>query len=94
VGFVENNIAKEENTYKIFPNPITDNFLNISFNKSVNYSINYVIYNSLGVKVQDGFISRNTQNFRIELQNFKKGLYFISLSGKKGNGFKVKKFIY
>jgi len=94
VGFVENNIAKEENTYKIFPNPITDNFLNISFNKSVNYSINYVIYNSLGVKVQDGFISRNTQNFRIELQNFKKGLYFISLSGKKGNSFKVKKFIY
>ncbi|RLD46891.1 MAG: hypothetical protein DRI86_01900 [Bacteroidetes bacterium] len=94
VGFIEKNVEKNEKSYTIFPNPITDKFLNISFNTNNNYSINYVIYNSVGIEVQNGFISRNTKNFRIELHKLDRGVYFISLVGKERNIFEVKRFIY
>ena len=94
VGFIDKNIEKDKKSYTIFPNPITDNFFNISFSSSVNYNINYVIYNSVGIEVQNGFISRNTRNFRIELNNLDRGVYLISLVGKEGNIFEVKRFIY
>ena len=65
----------------IFPNPTTDN-INLSFNLNRPQDYRWVIYNELGAIVTQSKVHNNysgTVNENINTNNFKSGVYFISL---------------
>jgi hypothetical protein len=65
----------------IFPNPTTEN-INLSFNLNRPQDYRWVIYNELGAIVTQSKVHNNysgTVNENINTNNFKSGVYFISL---------------
>ncbi len=93
IGFIDKLASKTRNSIRIFPNPITDNSLNIIFNKTTNSNIHYYIYNSVGTEIQNGSFYNATKHTKIKLENIPKGIYFISLFEKDGTNIELKKFI-
>lgn len=74
----------------VFPNPIEDNLLSISFGNSFSGLI--LLYNALGSKVYSIDLS-NVHTHQIKMTHFSKGMYFIKIIDKNSNLLSLKKII-
>ncbi len=62
-----------------FPNP-TRSFITVPYKLENNTgAANIVIYNELGIEVHRELLSPNTNNFRLNISLFSKGVYFYSI---------------
>lgn len=66
------NLASKTNQFEIYPNPITNGFINIKSTGS--QQIGYTVYNMLGMLVKSGLTNGN-----INLSDISKGFYILSL---------------
>jgi len=78
------------NGIDIFPNPIEDNLLNISFDGTFSGLI--FLYNALGSKVYSIDLS-NVHTHQIKMMYFSKGIYFLKIIDKNSNLLFLKKII-
>ncbi|MDD3875086.1 MAG: T9SS type A sorting domain-containing protein [Bacteroidales bacterium] len=86
--FVENNA---DNNIRIFPNP-ANNMIAVQMEGITAKVENISIFDILGQKVAEMEIPENSHTFTVNLEDYKSGLYFISvntLSGKFINKFSV-----
>src|SRR5690606_31659905 len=60
------------NEVKLYPNPVTGNTLNVSLNKTFNYTV----FNILGKQVLKG----KSSNQKINVQSLTRGMYIIKLN--------------
>ena len=67
----------ENEIFKIFPNPATDKIF-LQLNDSELLVNKIVIYNSIGTKVYERFITRNDE-IELSLNNYESGLYTIQI---------------
>ena len=62
-----------------FPNP-TRSFITVPYKlKNNTNTANIVIYNEIGIEVHRELLSPNTNNFRLNISLFSKGVYFYSI---------------
>lgn len=74
--------------FAVVPNP-TINQINIQFQEKINNPIyEYIIYNNLGEKVQQGI--EKSEVTKIALNNVKNGIYYIQIN--VNNSFAIQKF--
>ncbi len=78
------------NGIDIFPNPIEDNLLNISFDGTFSGLI--FLYNALGSKIYSIDLS-NVHTHQIKMMYFSKGIYFLKIIDKNSNLLFLKKII-
>jgi len=74
-----NNLIKEENLLKVFPNP-TSNLLYVISNKEV---ISFELYNHYGNMVQKE-IKNKTKEFDIPMNSLSKGIYYLKIICQNG----------
>lgn len=70
-----NNLNQNKATFKLYPNPVKGDVLNIS--DTENYS-DFIIYNLMGQKLEEKGIENNT----INVGSLKEGIYIIEFSNK------------
>lgn len=73
----DNNYPKNEN-FKIIPNP-TNSFLKMELNSEDNFPL--LIFNTLGEKLIE--ISNYKDMQKIDISNFKKGVYLIKINNSE-----------
>jgi len=80
-------LANEEpNEFSIFPNPVTQSYLNIT---DINNVKSYSLINSQGMEILCGEVSSNV----LQIGNLKSGIYILQLKDKKGIAFSKKLII-
>jgi PKD repeat protein len=93
VGIIEEEMEKFDTDYLLFPNPIKGNNLNIFLQEIPNEELSFIIFNSLGIEVQNGKLNGFFKKLKIVLNDdLSKGIYFISIYGNKGLKFTTKQF--
>lgn len=68
--------------FKIYPNPVSDNLLKISTNKSVD-SLNIEIFNILGTSVIKQKLNNNLKE--INISTLKSGIYLVKFQSENGS---------
>jgi hypothetical protein len=86
-NFVAKNI---QSGIKIFPNPVTNNFLQVTMNSPLTTSCKLMIYDANGSLVKLEFITVNTASIKLDVKEVKSGNYFIVISDGKQLNFKEK----
>lgn len=72
------------NKVNLFTNPVT-NYLTLTVPLA---GVNkYVIFNINGKECKQGVVSENTKEIKIDLNDFKSGIYLINIKGKTSNDF-------
>jgi hypothetical protein len=85
-GFIENIQKIETKRFSIYPNPFKDKTI-ITFNSKIinNNDLNVSIFNSLGKNIMD--IEKvkliNDYQFKIDLSNYKPGLYYLVIKDEQ-----------
>ena len=69
----------DNNTFKIFPNPVSTN-CTIKFQETTTSNVSFIVYNSLGSKVYESKVSTDNGEITWERGSLKSGLYFITIS--------------
>ena len=86
-GNIENSVAEiPENKIKIYPNP-AKNFIHIDFNRNPEKTYSAEIYDIQGKHV---FYRQNFEQNTLNLQNFKKGIYFFRISDNQSKTYSTK----
>ena len=78
-----NNIRKIENGISIYPSP-AHSFVNVKFQKQLNCSAKLMIYNSIGQIVFEKEIDKTIKIERINIIDFKSGIYLIEVRHSNG----------
>ena len=76
----------ENISISVYPNP-TDQEVNITFNSKFNESIIIHIYDAVGKEVYTDTKTciKGVNNFKIDISEYPKGMYFCKLIGSKAN---------
>ncbi len=64
---------------QIYPNPASDDYVNLSLNGNFGSDINVNIYNIIGVKIHSEHITSGTQLHRLNIKGFANGTYIIEI---------------
>ncbi len=78
------NVKRIENSFVIFPNPVAKGSVNIIFNEVRNYSMQLKATDAKGKVVLSQVVPANAQNFSIDINTLKNGMYFLVISDGKG----------
>ncbi len=76
-------INKELN-FSVYPNPVSNNRLNIQLDKSNVDAVRVQIVDITGRILYNGNIPEHTKVHQLEIANFGKGMYFLQLEDKNG----------
>ena len=79
-----------QNGIKIFPNPVTNDFLQVTINIQVNESTKLALYDAGGNIVKFQYIGLNTTNIKLDLTALNSGNYFLVISDGKLLNYKEK----
>lgn len=83
-------INNNQSGIKIFPNPVTNNFLQVTINIPVNESTKLTLYDAVGNMVKLRYIGSNTTNIKLDLAALNSGNYFLVISDGKLLNYKEK----
>lgn len=75
--------ATDENMIKIFPNPVTDGYLNITINGLYNSALQLTASDVSGKVVKTQVLPAKPVNMKIDISSFIPGVYFIVISDGK-----------
>jgi hypothetical protein len=74
-------LLKIKNSITLFPNPVTNNFLNISFNQDVNTEkIQFKMIDLTGREIAVQHKSNAINSWQLDVKNTKSGLYILQVS--------------
>ncbi len=93
VGFIDQNKKHSKLDFTAYPNPLKNNSLTVSFANVSATTLNYRIFNSLGILVQKGRLENTTSTTKISFTNISKGIYLLGIYDSKGNFMGLKKII-
>jgi hypothetical protein len=68
---------------KIFPNPVTNNYMQVSINPVYTTSLKLLLYDANGNIAKLQLIGSNTSNIKIDLSTLNSGNYFLVLTDGK-----------
>jgi hypothetical protein len=80
----EGNSKIDKNRIRVYPNPVSGNFLLIDYENTLHEKIRYRIFDSQGRQILLGSLSEKSTN-RISLEGITKGVYLIKLTGNHTN---------
>ncbi len=75
-------VFESNNAFKIYPNPVTNNNLSISFDKSLDSNAEVYIYNSIGSTVLMASFPNGQSLYNLQLPTLTSGTYFIIINTK------------
>ena len=78
LGIKENTLVIKKIKPLLYPNPATDNF-NLRFEQSPTENYELSIYSSSGVLVKQKQLSAFNNEYRVDIQDLKSGVYFVRL---------------
>jgi hypothetical protein len=86
----ENENQSDNSRVDIFPNPVTNNLLNIRLEGTIQEEFNLVIYDLSGrTLIQEHY--KNESSLALNLSEFSKGMYILNIFSRNYNS--TKKFI-
>ncbi len=70
-----------DNAVNIYPNPVTDGYVNVNFNDPANGNVNINIYNVSGQLLKNFRVYKSASDFteRLNISNLEKGIYMVEL---------------
>ena len=89
VGIDENILVIKNERPFLYPNPASDNF-NLRFDENPNRDIQLSIFSSSGALVKQQQLAAFGNEYRVDIQDLKAGVYFIKLESTEGLVFSSK----
>ena len=83
VGIEENTLVIKKQKPMLYPNPATDNF-NLRFEENLNQDLQLSIFSSSGALVKQQQLAAFSNEYRVDIQDLKAGVYFIKLESDGG----------
>lgn len=83
VGFESPKAKVESKKFKVYPNPAHD-YTFIELSENLTYSTELKVYNALGEMVLQKNIPKAEKELKLDLKEFRPGIYFFELVGEDG----------
>lgn len=93
VGFIQTEELRDDFEMILYPNPIGNDHLNLSFNNYLPSDYIFYLYDISGMKLTQGILEAGKKHFQIQSNHLSSGVYVLKINDLNGKTIRVEKII-